>query len=114
MISLDSYFSFASTNIEWHSRNVTCRRGQAASIPLDYYAPGGVGGGWGVGVFCVFFSCSLSFFIENITGRLYNIQNSKLCFRDMKIMSLRNGGDFGKQLVLRTHCLPNHHHSFVT
>ena len=61
-----------------------------------------------------FFSRSLSFFIENITGRLYNIQNSKLCFRDMKIMSLRNGGDFGKQLVLRTRCLPNHHHSFVT
>ena len=34
------------------------------------------------------------FFIESIAGRLYNIQNSKLCFRDMKIMSLRNGGDF--------------------
>ena len=32
----------------------------------------------------------------------------------MKIMSLRNGGDFGKQLILRTRCLPNHHHSFVT
>ena len=64
--------------------------------------------------FVLFFSSSLSFFIENITGRLYNIQNSKLCFRDMKIMSLRNGGDFGKQLVLRTRCLPNHHHSFVT
>ena len=62
----------------------------------------------------MFFSSSLSFFIENITGRLYNIQNSKLCFRDMKIMSLRNGGDFGKQLVLRTRCLQNHHHSFVT
>ena len=44
-------------------------------------------------VFRVFFSSSLSFFIENITGRLYNIQNSKLCFRDMKIMSQRNGGD---------------------
>ena len=40
------------------------------------------------------------FFVENIIGRLYNIQNSKLCFRDMKIMSRRNGGDFGKQLVL--------------
>ena len=49
--------------------------------------------------FVCFFSSSLSFFIENITRRLYNIQNSKLCFRDMKIMSLRNGGDFGKQLV---------------
>ena len=54
-------------------------------------------------VFCGFFLL-LFFFIENITGRLYNIQNSKLCFRDMKIMSLRNGGDFGKQLVLRTRC----------
>ena len=74
--------------------------------------------GWGGGgsldmrVFCGFFSSLL--FIENIIGRLYNIQNSKLCFRDMKIMSLRNGGDFGKQLVLRTRCLPNHHHSFMT
>ena len=64
--------------------------------------------------FLCFFSSSLSFFIENITRRLYNIQNSKLCFRDMKITSLRNGGDFGKQLILRTRCLPNHHHSFVT
>ena len=54
------------------------------------------------------------FFIENIIGGLYNIQNSKLCIRDTKITSLRNGGDFGKQLVLRTRCLPNHHHSFVT
>ena len=33
---------------------------------------------------------------------------------NMKIMSLRNGGDFSKQLILRTRCLPNHHHSFVT
>ena len=49
-----------------------------------------------------------------LVNKGYNIQNSKLCFRDMKIMSLRNGGDFGKQLVLRTRCLPNHHHSFVT
>ena len=60
MISLDSYFSFDSINIrtfetklEWHSRNVTCRRGQATSIPLDYYAPGGGGGGGGG--LCVFF-----------------------------------------------------------
>ena len=90
-------------------------------MPLDYYAPGGGGGGGGgwrfvkyEGFLCVFFSSSLSFFIENIIGRLYNIQNSKLCFRDMKIMSLRNGGDFGKQLDLRTRCLSNHHHSFVT
>ena len=55
---------------------------------------------------CVFFFFVV-FFIENITVRLYNIQNSKLCFCDMKIMSLRNGGDFGKQLVLWTRCLPN-------
>ena len=33
---------------------MTCRRGQAASIPLDYYAPDGVGGG-GVSEFFVFF-----------------------------------------------------------
>ena len=64
-------------------------------------------------VFCWVFFFSF-FFIENIIGRLYNIQNSKLCFRDMKIMSLRNGGEFGKQIVLLTRCLPNHHHSFVT
>ena len=85
-------------------------------MPMDYYALAGGGGGWlfvRYEGFCVFFS-SLLFFIVNIIGRLYNIQNSKLCFRDMKIMSLRNGGDFGKQLVLRTRCLPNHHHSFVT
>ena len=86
-------------------------------MSMDYYAPmGRVGGGGFVkfeGFLCVFSSSSF-FFIENITGKLYNIQNSKLCFRDMKIMSLRNGGDFGKQLVLRTRCLPNHHHSFVT
>ena len=96
---------------------VTCRRGQATFMPLNYYATGRGGGGWRFvkyEVFYVFFSSSLSFFIENITGRLYNIQNSKLCFRDMKIMSLKNGGDFGKQLVLWTRCLPNHHHSFVT
>ena len=28
---------------------------------------------------------------------VYNIENTKLCFHDMKIKSLRNGGDFGKQ-----------------
>ena len=43
--------------------------------------------------------------------KVYNIQSSKLCFRDMKIMSLRNGGDFGKQLVMQTRCLQSHHHS---
>ena len=83
---------------------------------MDYYAPGrGGGGGWRFVRCEVFFvGFFFFFFIENIIGRLYNIQNSILCFRDMKIMSLRNGGDFGKQLVLRTRCLPNHHHSFVT
>ena len=84
---------------------------------MDYYATGGGGGGGGGGGsldMSFFFFFLLFFFIENIIVRLYNIQNSKLCFRDMKIISLRNGGDFGKQLVLRTRCLPNHHHSFVT
>ena len=59
---------------------------------MDYYAPSGGGGG---GEFVKFeFSFILRFFfIENITEKLYNIQNSKLCFRDIKIMSLRNGGD---------------------
>ena len=72
---------------------------------MDYYAPGwGGGGGGGSLDMRVFFFFLLFFFIENIIGRLYNIQNSKLCFRDMQIMSLRNGGDSGKQLVLRTRC----------
>ena len=92
---------------------MTCRRGQAASIPLDYYAPGGVGGGCR-SFLCFFFSCSLSFFIENITGRLYNIQNSKLCFRDMKIMSRRNGGDAVNNESAGRVVYQNHHHSFVT
>ena len=86
-------------------------------MSMDYYAPGGGGGGGWRFVRCEGFFLwvfSSFFFIENIIGRLYNIQYSKLCFHDMKIMSLRNGGDFGKQLVLRTRCLPNHHHSFVT
>ena len=43
---------------------------------------------------------------------IYRIEKIVCC--DMKIMSLRNGGDFGKQLFLRTRCLLNHHHSFVT
>ena len=74
-------------------------------------------GGWGGGLLNIrafMFFFSFLFFIEKITGWLYNIQNSTLCFRDMKIMSLRNGGDFGKQLILRTRRLPNHHHSLVT
>ena len=43
--------------------------------------------------FGVFFLLLCFCFIENITGRLYNIQNSKMCFCDMKIMSRGNGGD---------------------
>ena len=81
---------------------------------MDYYVPGGGGGGRFV-KYVYFGVCFLlRFFIETITGRLNNIQNSQLCFRDMKLMSLRNGGDFGKQIVLRACCLRNHCHSFVT
>ena len=58
---------------------------------MDYYTPdwcGGVGEGRGGGFvkykyFCIFLL--RFFFLENITGRLYNIQNSKLCFCDMKL-----------------------------
>ena len=56
-----------------------------------------IGGSLNMMIFVCFFL--LLFFIKNIIGRLYNIQNSKLCLRGMKIMSLRNGVDFGKQLV---------------
>ena len=45
---------------------------------------------------------------------LYDIQDSKQCLRETKIMSLRNDGGFGKRLVLQTLCLLNHHHLFVT
>ena len=34
-----------------------------------------------------------SFFSLKRHWKVYHIQNSKLCFLDMKIMSLRNGGD---------------------
>ena len=60
MISLDSYISFAFTNIretilkhlrqslggkdEIFQLHVTCRRGQATSMLLDYYTPVGGGG----------------------------------------------------------------------
>ena len=49
---------------------VTCRRGQATSMPLDYYSPGGggVGGGWQFveyeGFFVLFFSSPLSFSLK--------------------------------------------------
>ena len=53
-------------------------------MPMDYYATGraGRGGSLDMRVFCVFFLLPF-FYIENIIRRLYNIQNSKLCFRDM-------------------------------
>ena len=38
---------------------------------------------------------SLRFLLKH-HWKVYNIQNSKLCFCDMKIMSLRNGGDSRK------------------
>ena len=65
---------------------------------------------------CVFFFLILFLFSLKTSPGGYIIYriDRKLCFHDMKIMSRRNGGDFGKQLVLRTRCLPNHHHSFVT
>ena len=54
MISLDSYIAFASINLsrqykkaEIFQLHVTCRRGQATSLPLNYCAPGGGGGGGG-------------------------------------------------------------------
>ena len=73
MISLDSKISFASTNIraEIFQLRVTCRRGQATSMPLDYYAPGGGGGGGGgdggslnMSFVCVFFFFLFSFFFH--------------------------------------------------
>ena len=45
---------------------------------------------------------------------LYDMQNSKQCLRETKIMSLGNDGGFGKRLVLQTRRLLNHHHLFVT
>ena len=66
-------------------------------MSMDYFAPG-MGGGSSLNMsFLCDFSSSF-FFIENITGMLYNIQNSKLCFCDMKIMLLRNGGDLVNNL----------------
>ena len=59
--------------------------------------------------FFVFFF--FDFLIENIIGKLYNIQNSKLCFRDMKIMSRRNGGDSVNNESAGRVVYQNHHHS---
>ena len=58
----------------WHSRNVTCRRGQATSIPLDYYAHR-VGGGRRV--FCVFFLVPFLFSLKTSPGGyiIYRIVN---------------------------------------
>ena len=40
-----------------------------------------------------------------------NIENSKLCFRDMKIMSRRNGGDLVNNESAGRVVYQNHHHS---
>ena len=44
---------------------------------------------------------------------LFNIyiENSKLCFRDMKIMSRRNGGDSVNNESAGRVVYQNHHHS---
>ena len=39
------------------------------------------------------------------------IENSKLCFRDMKIMSRRNGGDLVNNESAGQVVYQNHHHS---
>ena len=81
MISPDSYISFASTNYaklniaEIFQLRVTCRWGQVISMSMDYYIPGGCMGLGFIkyeGFFCLFFLLCF-FFIENITGKLYNI-----------------------------------------
>ena len=41
----------------------------------------------------------------------YYIENSKLCFRDMKIMSRRNGGDSVNNESAGRVVYQNHHHS---
>ena len=50
-------------------------------------------------------------FIENITGRLNSIQNSKLRFRDMNIVSHRNGADSVNNESAGRVVYQNHHHS---
>ena len=46
---------------------------------------------------------SLALISRLLKEMVHNKQNSKLCFPNMKIMSLRNGGD---SVILRTRCLP--------
>ena len=65
-------------------------------------------------IFFVCFVLLLFLFSLKTSPEGYIIYRIVNCFHDMKIMSLRNGGGFGKQLVLQTGCLPNHHHSFLT
>ena len=111
-MTLDVQMFFVSDRLLEVFKCVACGHGQVISMSMDYYAPVGAGVASSLNLsFFVCFFFFVFFFIENITGKLHYIQNSKLCFHDMKIMSLRNGGDFGKQLVLRTRCLLNHHHS---
>ena len=64
-----------------------CRRGQVF-ITTHHFIVGLSGVGDVVKI--LFLS---SFFLLKHHWKVYNIQNSKLCFCDMKIMSLRNGGD---------------------
>ena len=78
MLSLDSYIPFASTYNEGNALNWTRSKSRNVSG----------GGGVRVRWIRVVFSSSF-FFIENMTRRWYNIQNRKLCFLDMKMMSLR-------------------------
>ena len=56
---------------------MTCRRGQVISMAMDYYAWLGWGGGGGDRLKYDFYVCFILlrfYFIENITGRLYFIQ----------------------------------------
>ena len=51
----------------------------------------------------------------SVQAKLYeNIENSRLCFRDMKIMSRRNGGDSVNNKSAGRVVYQNHRHSFVT
>ena len=56
---------------------MTRRRGQVISMPKDYYALVEGGGLLGFGFYSSFF----------FIGRLYYIENSKMCSCEMKIMS---------------------------
>ena len=47
----------------------------------------------------------------SVTFDIKYIENSKLCFRDMKIMSRRNGGDSVNNESAGRVVYQNHHHS---